>query len=64
MTIEPSNEVVEADAQPTGTNVEVAETEARADLVWDNEAPGLCVRGHGNGRTIIHLRFAGRKSLL
>jgi hypothetical protein len=25
------------------------ETETRADLVWDNEAPGLCVRVHGNG---------------
>ena len=33
----------------TGTNVEVAETEARPDLIWDNEVPGLCVRVHGNG---------------
>ena len=35
MTTEPSNEVPEAEARP--------------DLVWDNEVPGLCVRVHGNG---------------
>ncbi len=49
MTSESSNEAVEGEAQPTGTNVEVADIEARPDLVWDNEAPGLCVRVHGNG---------------
>jgi hypothetical protein len=27
----------------------VVEAEARPDLIWDNEAPGLCVRVHGNG---------------
>jgi hypothetical protein len=44
---EPSNEVSDADARPTDT--EVAETGTRPDLVWDNEVPGLCVRVHGNG---------------
>jgi hypothetical protein len=29
--------------------MEVATTGTRPDLVWDNEAPGLCVRVHGNG---------------
>jgi hypothetical protein len=28
--------------------VEVAETGMQPDLVWDDEAPGLCVRIHGN----------------
>jgi hypothetical protein len=29
--------------------MEVAATETRPDLVWDNEAPGLCIRVYGNG---------------
>jgi Arm DNA-binding domain len=41
--------VVEAEARPPKREVEVAETGARPDLVWDNEAPGLCVRVCGNG---------------
>jgi hypothetical protein len=47
-TTEPSNEVPDADARPTDTDLEIAET-ALPDLVWDNEVPGLCVRVHGNG---------------
>jgi Arm DNA-binding domain len=39
----------EAEARPPKREVEVAETGARPDLVWDNEAPGLCVRVCGNG---------------
>jgi Arm domain-containing DNA-binding protein len=42
------DEVMEAEARPTDTDGEVAE-EMRPDLVWDNEAPGLCVRVHGDG---------------
>ena len=38
-----------AEARPPKREVEVAETGARPDLVWDNEAPGLCVRVCGNG---------------
>jgi hypothetical protein len=49
MTTEPSNEVPDADARPTDTDLENAENGTRPDLVWDNEAPGLCVRVHGNG---------------
>jgi hypothetical protein len=49
MTTEPSNEVPDADARPTDTDLEIAETGTQPDLVWDNEAPGLCVRVHGNG---------------
>jgi hypothetical protein len=47
MAIDANNKVVEA--QPTDTDVEIAETGTRPDLVWDNETPGLCVRVHGNG---------------
>ena len=46
MTTEPTNEVPDADTRPTDTDVENG---ARPDLVWNNEAPGLCVRVHGNG---------------
>jgi Arm domain-containing DNA-binding protein len=35
---------VEAEARPPKRELEVAETGARPDLVWDN----LCVRVHGN----------------
>ena len=49
MTTEKSNEVVEVEARPTDTDVDVAETGKRADLVWDDEVPGLCVRVYGNG---------------
>jgi hypothetical protein len=40
MTTEASNEVLEAEARPPGTNMDVAATVTRPDLVWDNEAPG------------------------
>ena len=50
---EPSNEVPDADARPTDTDQEVAETGTRPDLVWDNEVPGLCVRVHGNGEKLF-----------
>ena len=61
--IESSNEAVEAEARPTATDVEVAGTEARPDLVWDNEARGLCVRVHGNGAQsfIFVYRHDGRQ---
>jgi Arm DNA-binding domain len=49
MTTEPSNKVPDADVRPTDTDLEIAETGTRPDLVWDNEAPDLCVRVHGNG---------------
>jgi hypothetical protein len=49
MATEPSNEVGEAEARPTDTDVEVVETAMRPDLVWDNEVPGLCVRAYVNG---------------
>jgi hypothetical protein len=49
MTTEASNEVLQAEARAPDTNMEVAVTETRPDLFWDNEAPGLCVRVHGNG---------------
>jgi plasmid stabilization system protein ParE len=35
--------------RPTDTDVDVTETGTRADLVWDDEVPGLCVRVYGNG---------------
>jgi hypothetical protein len=50
MMTEPNNEVSDANARPTDTAQEVAETGTRPDLVWDNEVSGLCVRVHGNGK--------------
>ena len=44
-----SNEALEAEARSPDAKVEVAVTETRPDLVWDNEAPGLCLRVHANG---------------
>ena len=36
--------------QPIGTETrEAVERELRPDLVWDKEAPGLCVRCYGDG---------------
>jgi hypothetical protein len=40
-------EVGETETRPTDTNAEVGER--RPDLVWDAEAPGLCVRVYGDG---------------
>ncbi len=34
---------------PIDTNVEHEEVETRPDLVWNNEAPGLCERVYGDG---------------
>jgi Arm DNA-binding domain len=48
MASQPSNEVQEAEVRPTDTDLEMAQTGTRPDLVWDDEAPGLCVRIHGN----------------
>ena len=33
----------------TDTNAEVADTKTQPDLVWDKEAPGLCIRVYGDG---------------
>jgi Arm DNA-binding domain len=49
MTSETSNEVVEVETRPADTDVDVAETGTRADLLWDDELPGLCVRVYGSG---------------
>jgi excinuclease UvrABC ATPase subunit len=42
-------ETVETETRATNRNTEPAESEIRPDLVWDNEAPGLCVRCYGDG---------------
>jgi hypothetical protein len=42
-------ETVETETRATNRNAEPAEGEIRPDLVWDNEAPGLCVRCYGDG---------------
>jgi hypothetical protein len=50
MATELNNKVPEAEPRPTDTDHrEIAEAATRPDLVWDNEAPGLRVRVHGNG---------------
>jgi hypothetical protein len=44
-------EVGDIETRPTDTNAEVGDTERRPDLVWDAEAPGLCVRFYRDGAT-------------
>jgi hypothetical protein len=48
MTIHTNDEIAETETA-TDTNSEAAETKTGPDLIWDKEAPGLCVRVHGNG---------------
>ncbi len=43
------DEIAQAATQSADTSAEVEQTERRPDLVWDAEAPGLCVRVYGNG---------------
>ena len=50
MTTEPSNEVPGALLRQADTDTEIAETETRLDLIWDNEMPGLCVSVYGSGK--------------
>jgi hypothetical protein len=46
---QPANDkIAETGAQPTDMSAEVEQTERRPDLVWDAEAPGLCVRAYGD----------------
>ena len=42
-------EAVETETRATNRNTEPAESEIRPNLIWDNEAPGLCVRCYGVG---------------
>jgi hypothetical protein len=42
-------EAVDSETRATNRNTEPAESEIPPDLVWDNEAPGLCVRCYGDG---------------
>jgi hypothetical protein len=44
-----NDEIEETGTQPTDTSAEVEQTERRPDLIWDAEAPGLCVRISGDG---------------
>jgi hypothetical protein len=44
-----NDEIAETGTQPTDTSAEVEQTERRPDLIWDAEAPGLCVRISGDG---------------
>jgi hypothetical protein len=48
MSTDASDEVAETETRPTVT-VEGEETEPRPELVWDDEARGLCVRVYGDG---------------
>ena len=42
-------EAVGTETRAANANAEAAETGTRPDLVWDKEAPGLCVRCYGDG---------------
>jgi hypothetical protein len=41
--------IIGTETAPTAANAEVAEIERGPDLVWDNEAHGLCMRVYGDG---------------
>lgn len=49
MVTDTNEEGVAAETSSPDTIAEVPVTERGPDLVWDKEAPGLCVRVHGNG---------------
>jgi Arm DNA-binding domain len=44
-----TNGGLETETPPIDINGDREEIETRPDLLWDNEAPGLCVRVHGDG---------------
>lgn len=48
------------------TNRDLGVAGSGPDLVWDHEAPGLCVRVHGNGAKsfLFVYRMAGRQRFL
>jgi hypothetical protein len=48
-TTDTKDEVVDTEPRPTDTNGEVEQTERRPDLLWDDEARGLCLRVYGDG---------------
>jgi hypothetical protein len=52
-----TNDEFETEMPPTDTNGEVEETETRPDLVWDKEAPGLCVRVYRDGSKSFILAY-------
>lgn len=49
MAAETTDEAMATETPPTDTAGEVTKLERGPDLVWDKEAPGLCVRVYGNG---------------
>jgi hypothetical protein len=61
-----NDEIAETGTQPTDTSAEVEQTERRPDLIWDAEAPGLCVRisGDGSKSFIFVYRTDGRQRCL
>jgi hypothetical protein len=44
MSTDTNDEVVETETRLIETNAEIGETEPRPDLIWDDEARGLCTR--------------------
>ena len=61
-----TNDELETETPLTDTNGEHEEIETRPDLVWDKEAPGLCVRVYGDGSKsfILVYRVDDRQRLL
>ena len=61
-----TNDELETKTPLTDTNGEHGEIETRPDLVWDKEAPGLCVRVYGDGSKsfILVYRVDDRQRLL
>jgi hypothetical protein len=49
MAAETTDEAMATETPPTDTAGEVTKLERGPDLVWDKEAPSLCVRVYGNG---------------
>jgi hypothetical protein len=49
MSTDPNEATMATETLPTAANAEIAEIEPQPDLVWDNEAHGLCMRVYGDG---------------
>jgi Arm DNA-binding domain len=66
MPTDSGEEMPGTETPPTDANAEVAEIERRPDLVWDNEAHGLCMRVYGDRATsfIFVYRIAERQRFI
>jgi Arm DNA-binding domain len=52
-----ANDELKTETPLTDMSGEHDEIETRPDLLWDKEAPGLCIRVHGDGSTSFILVY-------